>query len=282
MLNLTAASVDATRTRDERHAEIVHAAAKTADGFEYRRVSLSEDPHAEVWRCEKPGSSNYAHDVAITRYGIAVFGDMDPLVFSVGAAYGMKFLAGEDVDYYIHSKLSSICKDTELDPVRVEWVLATCIKQVLDEHWEEADVPAGAVTAARDQLNDQVARGSPVPRTLDGLLHAMDTTADPAWRQLPPASQPRVLADLLARLVSDVRMPNNPHEVRDALLEHEDDLNCSFRDLFDDGLNLTRPSFNLLVRLHVVNIGARRILELQAEQQAHEGTSVSSAERQRA
>ncbi|QSL90498.1 hypothetical protein [Pseudomonas atacamensis] len=68
----------------------------------------------EVWRCQQPKTSNLAFDIAITRYGIAVFGDIGSLTFRVGAAYGMKFLAGDDGGY-IYGKLESTSKQTDFD-----------------------------------------------------------------------------------------------------------------------------------------------------------------------
>ncbi|WP_219097611.1 hypothetical protein [Pseudomonas sp. UMAB-40] len=68
----------------------------------------------EVWRCQQPGSIHLAFDICITRFGIAVFGDIGSLTFGVGASYGMKFLAGKDGDY-IYGKLEASSKTTEFD-----------------------------------------------------------------------------------------------------------------------------------------------------------------------
>lgn len=77
----------------------------------HRYVCLVKQKDLEVWRCKAPGTTAYAFDIMMTRFGIAVVGDIDNLTFSVGLGYGMEFLSGEDVMYYIHSKLSERCKE---------------------------------------------------------------------------------------------------------------------------------------------------------------------------
>lgn len=62
----------------------------------------------DAWRCRNPTSGSYAFDIIITTYGISIVGDISSITFRVGASYGMKFLAGQDIKYYIHSKLDSV------------------------------------------------------------------------------------------------------------------------------------------------------------------------------
>lgn len=76
---------------------------------------LFTGPGVEAWRCAEPRSSFYAFDILITRFGIAVVGDIENMTFVVGAQYGMEFLAKNDVTYYIHSKLDPKCKEVEFD-----------------------------------------------------------------------------------------------------------------------------------------------------------------------
>lgn len=97
---------------EEIHKEREREAARRMDGFAYTRLSSGA---AEVWRCKSPKDTFYAFDICITRFGIAAFGDFGALVFRVGASYGLPFLAGNDVSYYIHSKLEEDCKRTEFD-----------------------------------------------------------------------------------------------------------------------------------------------------------------------
>lgn len=77
-------------------------------------TELANANRVEVWRCQKPGTIHLAFDICITRFGIAVFGDIGSLAFSVGSSYGMGFLAGTDGDY-IYGKLEESSKTTEFD-----------------------------------------------------------------------------------------------------------------------------------------------------------------------
>lgn len=76
---------------------------------------LASNDDVQVWHCGRPKSSVYAFDIMVTRYGIAVVGDIGNLTFSVGLSYGIEFLAGSDLGYYIHSKLDEKCKVRQLD-----------------------------------------------------------------------------------------------------------------------------------------------------------------------
>lgn len=65
----------------------------------------------EIWRCTNKGSSMYGFDLVISRFGIAMYGDTDSLVFSVGSAYGIDFLARNSVCQYMISKLESVYRE---------------------------------------------------------------------------------------------------------------------------------------------------------------------------
>ena len=80
----------------------IESAKKILEHHEFKCLALWGD-RSEVWECSKPGSGVYAFTICITRMGIAVVGDIDGLTFNVGSNYGMSFLSGDDVSYYIHS-----------------------------------------------------------------------------------------------------------------------------------------------------------------------------------
>lgn len=88
-------------------------AADNLSGHVYTQLTAGNG--VEVWRCKAPRSTFYAFDIMMTRFGIAVVGDIDNMTFTVGSSYGMEFLAGKDIEYYIHSKLDAKCKDVEFD-----------------------------------------------------------------------------------------------------------------------------------------------------------------------
>lgn len=65
----------------------------------------------EIWRCTNKGSSIYGFDLIISRFGIAMYGDTDSLVFGVGSSYGIKFLARDSVCQYMINKLESVYRE---------------------------------------------------------------------------------------------------------------------------------------------------------------------------
>ncbi|MCE6982871.1 hypothetical protein EI534_37090, partial [Pseudomonas frederiksbergensis] len=79
----------------------------------------------------------YAFDILITRFGIAIVGDIDGLTFSVGLSYGIEFLAGNDIGYYIHSKLEGHCREREFDEDAFRAALVTGVCNQVCEHIDE-------------------------------------------------------------------------------------------------------------------------------------------------
>jgi hypothetical protein len=111
----------------EEKQRLIEEAQKTLEAHEFKQLATWGDGGSEVWECSRPGSSVYAFTICITRMGIAVVGDIDGLTFNVGSNYGMSFLAGNDVSYYIQSKLEASSRQKELYRERyLEWV-ATCV-----------------------------------------------------------------------------------------------------------------------------------------------------------
>jgi hypothetical protein len=112
--------------------------ADTAEWLkDHAYTELANSNGVEVWRCQKPGTIHLAFDISITRFGIAVMGDIGSLTFSVGASYGMKFLAGTDEDY-IHGKLEASCKVTDFDRAAFIWHVEGAICDLLSLSRETA------------------------------------------------------------------------------------------------------------------------------------------------
>lgn len=85
-------------------------AEKTMKDHQY--TLLAEGNGCEIWRCARPGTNVYAFNICVAPMGISVVGDIGDLTFGVYDR-GISFLAGKDVGYYIHSKLTENCKDTD-------------------------------------------------------------------------------------------------------------------------------------------------------------------------
>jgi hypothetical protein len=91
----------------------------------------------EVWRCTNNGSSCYGFDLVISRFGIAMYGDVDSLVFSVGSAYGIDFLARKSVCQYMISKLEPEYRNKrELDEELLKQVLVEAGCSLLEDNFQ--------------------------------------------------------------------------------------------------------------------------------------------------
>lgn len=96
-------------------------------------TELTNANGVEVWRCKKPGSNNLAFDICVTRYGMAVFGDIGHLTFDVGDSYGINFLRHDSIGY-VHGKLAASCKAVELDKDSILDSVREAILEQIDEN----------------------------------------------------------------------------------------------------------------------------------------------------
>lgn len=110
-------------------------AAEWLKGHTY--TQLGHAKALEVWRCQTPGSVHQAFDICITRFGIAVFGDIGAMTFGVGSSYGIPFLAGADGDY-IYDKLAPNSKETDFDRSSFVWHVEGAICDLLSGSRETA------------------------------------------------------------------------------------------------------------------------------------------------
>lgn len=169
-------------------------AAHDMAAFKYTKLSSGL---AEVWRCKNPKDTFFAFDICITRFGIAAFGDFGSLVFNVGSSYGIGFLAGDDVEYYIHSKLDESCKKKEFDQdyfdeKRCEAVCNRIASmneaaglddgdegyiKVPDRGEEDAESYVGTLRAFCGEQAENIAFGKPGHETWWGMWEFLDESA---------------------------------------------------------------------------------------------------------
>ncbi len=121
--------------RKKTEQEYLARAAENMAQHEY--TCLMQQDNLVAWRCKDPKSTAYAFDIMMTRFGIAVVGDIDNLTFTVGLGYGLKFLAGDDVTYYLHTKLDASCKKREFSEDLFQVVLMRAIIQELHSDCDE-------------------------------------------------------------------------------------------------------------------------------------------------
>lgn len=224
--------------RDERAAQ----AASILKNHQFRALVDNDD--VKVWRCKQPGSTAYAFDIMMTRFGIAVVGDIANLTFGVGLGYGLDFLAGDDVGYYIHSKLDEKCKTKDFDETAFRRAL---IDGVCERIAEEAD--CDAYEDLPPWVREENERGRDGSRWADlrAFVRAEARKYDDAsakWEEWD---------DLLAE-ATDI---GDQHQAGAFMNEH-----CETLGLGPDWweISVTNPSQSLIRELYMIRHAAREIL----------------------
>jgi hypothetical protein len=211
---------------------------------EHEYTLIASGANCEVWYCAKPGTSIFAFDIIVTRMGMAVVGDINGLVFQVGANYGIPFLAGDDISYYIHSKLEAICKTTEFVPEKLKYHIAHWISsyyQGRTDEWKDRGI------TVPEWLEDGEAEEGNWDELKLILETAKDTedTLSPQWDEL----------DECIHLMDNAEDVSDEHDAYQLLSSFE----VFHFDLCD--ITITKPSESLMLRLHLVNEAAKKILE---------------------
>lgn len=201
---------------------------------DHQYTCMADANGVEVWRCQKPGSIHLAFDICISRFGMAMFGDADSLVFSVGSSYGLDFLA-RNPDGYMIGKLDERYRcEREFDRERFEAIVFEAITGRLER-----------------ELPDDHAQ--PECTTLEELSAWIEEQEfENSWAELSDVAGEALEID------------ENEVRIFDWLQEHEDDLDIS--DTWE--YRTDRPSSSLLRRLHYISHAARQILAIKADQEA--------------
>jgi hypothetical protein len=119
--------------KDKFAAELAQAAENVANHTVELVSGVGKYGTNEIWRCTNNGSSCYGFDLVISRFGIAMYGDVDSLVFGVGSSYGIEFLARQSVCGYMISKLEPEYREKrELDEDKLRQVLVEQGCQLLE------------------------------------------------------------------------------------------------------------------------------------------------------
>lgn len=207
------------------------------EGFAF--TSLGRTPEFEGWRCMKPGTGIFAFDLVLTRNGIAMFGDVDGLLFNVGTpAYGIGWLTHHDIGY-IHSKLERQCQEREFDlGATKEYVAEWLCTKIANE--------------GRDDL----------PKWFEDENH-WDLHFDDlrAWLNRKSTKSEYVRE---ASFLDDLVSVDNTHDAY-KLLDDNTEL-LGINDLCD--ISLDRPDQHLTQRLYMVRRAARAILEIKQREAA--------------
>jgi hypothetical protein len=201
----------------------------------------------EVWRCTNKGSSCYGFDLVISRFGIAMYGDVDSLVFKVGSAYGIDFLARQSVCQYMISKLEpEYYNKRELDEDALRQVLVEAGCELLEEEF----VP---YFDGNDDIELAEWVGGSAPITLDMVIEEMKKHA-PEQEHMHFDTFPDYVETLL-----EERVPDGLQAVESFISEQYDELNlgCEWYEH-----TISKHDGSLIQRLEMLRICALKIQEV--------------------
>jgi hypothetical protein len=239
----------------------IEEAVKNLEKHEFKCLA-SWGEAGEIWEGSRPGSSTYALTICVTRMGIAVVGDIDGLIFNVGSNYGLPFLAGNDVSYYIHSKLEHSCKAREL---ATEKLLYTVTERVMNHLFgslddEDIEIIERALGNKLPEMVFDSHKAAQLPKDCKELVQALchkheviegiyadELDLCPDW------IREKHHADCLA-LIEDAEGISDIHEAYEIL--------NGFNVFSFDEIDIDAPSESLMVRLYMVNEAAKKIMQL--------------------
>lgn len=236
----------ANRKKTER--DYQQRAAENLAQHEY--TCLVQQDNLVAWRCKAPKTTAYAFDILMTRFGIAVVGDIDNLTFSVGLGYGIEFLAGEDVTYYLHTKLSENCKKRSFSEILFREVLMRHVAEALQQECDEE-----LFESLPDWLQDT--------DRVDGMHW-------PEFKQLV-LNKRRDMPHTDDRWMHWDNLFDTAHEITftdEAMLfirDNSEEL-CLGDEWYENRVD--EPSQSLVQCLYMINHAAKAILALQAESEA--------------
>lgn len=206
----------------------------------------------QIWRCTKDGSSIYGFDLVISRFGIAMYGDVDSLVFKVGSSYGIEFLARKSVCSYMIGKLESEYREKrQLCEKSLRAVLTEAGCRLLEDKF----VPyVDDDTEEFVELPDWIGSSNSADITLEKVIEEMEKHAPEQPHQLFEGFE------MAAGELVDSYMPDGLQAVNHYLAD-------SYRELYLGSEwyehNISMYDSNLIQRLEMLRLCAIKIQEMQ-------------------
>lgn len=228
-------------------------AAECLKDHEY--TVLADTDQLKVWRCKAPGTTCYAFDILITRFGIATVGDIDGLTFNVGLSYGIEFLAGDDIGYYIHSKLEEHCREREFDEEAFRAALVTGVCSQICENTHDDELYAALPEWMRNDGGcHEAGRWDELRKLVKEHLAAIEYGGDG-----------RDFWDSLNDRLSEADDISYVEQASMFMSDHHEELGlgCDYWEITID-----KPRDSLINRLYLINHAAKAIIAQQAEAKA--------------
>ena len=227
-------------------------AAECLKDHEY--TVLADTDQLKAWRCKAPRTTSYAFDILITRFGIATMGDIDGLTFNVGLSYGIEFLAGDDIGYYIHSKLEEHCREREFDEQAFRAALVTGVCSQVCEQIDEDQYDALPEWMRNDGGRHKAGRWDELRKLVKEHLAAIEYGGDG-----------RDFWDSLNDRLSEAEDISYVEQASMFMSEHHEELGlgCDYWEITID-----KPRDSLINRLYLINHAAKAIVAQQGEAKA--------------
>lgn len=227
------------------HESTALAARVAEDLAKHQYTQLVNENGVEVWRCARPGSSCYGFDICVTRFGMSMMGDIGPLVFHVGASYGINFLRHQS-DGYLHEKLDGDIKRVVIDFDAIRDTVCECVAGRIDYELPSDEVP--------EWIADIPNKGATLEQA-EQLVEWMRDREEAEDERLPFAS----LADVVEEV--ETFADGRDSEVvlaYDFLRENEELIGGS--DLWES--TISKPCPSLMARLYYVRHAANAIMAI--------------------
>jgi hypothetical protein len=221
---------------------------------DHKYTLLADTEQLKAWRCKAPGTTCYAFDILITRFGIAIVGDINGLTFDVGLSYDIEFLAGDDIGYYIHSKLERHCQEREFDENAFRAALVNGVCERICENSEHEQRESLPEWLKNEGTPGEASRWDELRELVKNKLSTIEYGEDgyDFW-------------DGLSDRLYEADHVSCTEEAHALMGEHYEELGlgCDYWEIKVD-----KPCDSLIDRLYMVNHAAKAIVAQQAESTA--------------
>jgi archaellum component FlaC len=236
------------------HKYLKKEAKRNLKHHEYNLIASGDN--CEVWRCKRPGTSIYGFDICVSLFGIAIHGDIGNLSFNVGSYYGMPFLAGRDVGYYIHSKLDYIYySKREVKPELIKDMISS------EFFYQLRDLVHDPLELESDESEEDIGLGVKISEDSEHLQSMVDLAEKISSGEIGFsnffAGQVKRIKDLLsAYRVMEICNFDITEDHTYRIMYENTNIDMS------DGINITESDESIMLRLYFVNHAAKQIMKI--------------------
>ena len=236
--------------------------------FVYSRLHNPNNSSVQAWRCGRADSGHYAFEIIISQSGIYLNGDIGPLSWRVSRNIG--FLAGSDIDYYIHSKLEhDFLNQTELSEDKRDQYICSRMADELEQTYEEYRFHDNVENMVRKDMGVTIeevnANEELHDKFDDAVAEKYDEVADACNR----AQNMNLTLEQMVDLYHEIGFDNHEHKGWEIYSELNEisDLQELYEAIgrvdkdFDYDWSFTETSESIIFRLYMACYAARKIQE---------------------